>query len=84
MSEYDVPKVWEWNKDEKNQFGNQPVAGSRFEQTLPVGEAPLQVYSLGTPNGQKVAIMLEELKDAGAQGADYDLYLINSSFAVKK
>ncbi|GEN51036.1 glutathione-dependent disulfide-bond oxidoreductase [Alkalibacterium pelagium] len=77
MSEYDVPKVWEWNKDEKNQFGNQPVAGSRFEQTLPVGEAPLQVYSLGTPNGQKVAIMLEELKDAGAQGADYDLYLIN-------
>ncbi|TVP90394.1 glutathione-dependent disulfide-bond oxidoreductase [Alkalibacterium sp.] len=77
MSDYQVPKVWEWNKDEKNQFGNQPVAGSRFEQTLPVGEAPFQLYSLGTPNGQKVAIMLEELKEAGIEGADYDLYKIH-------
>lgn len=77
MSNYEVPNVWEWNQDEKNQFGNQPVAGSRFEQKLPVGEHPLQVYSLGTPNGQKVAIMLEELKDAGVEDAKYDLYLIN-------
>lgn len=77
MSNYTPPKVWEWNKEEKNQFGNQPVAGSRFEQTLPVGEHPLQVYSLGTPNGQKVAIMLEELKEAGVKSAEYDLYKIN-------
>lgn len=77
MSEYEVPKVWEWNQEETNQFGNQPVAGSRFDQTLPVGEHPLQVYSLGTPNGQKVAIMLEELKEAGVEGAEYDLYKIH-------
>ncbi|MFL2096708.1 glutathione-dependent disulfide-bond oxidoreductase [Marinilactibacillus psychrotolerans] len=77
MSNYEVPKVWEWNQDESNQFGNQPVAGSRFEQELPVGDQPLQVYSLGTPNGMKVAILLEELKEAGLEGADYDLYKIN-------
>lgn len=77
MSNYEVPKVWEWNQEEKSQSGNQPVAGSRFEQELPVGEKPLQVYSLGTPNGIKVAVMLEELKEAGVEGADYDLYLIN-------
>lgn len=77
MSDYEVPNVWEWDKDEKNQFGNQPVAGSRFEQKLPVGDAPHQLYSLGTPNGQKVAIMLEELKEAGVEGADYDLYKIH-------
>lgn len=77
MSDYEVPKVWEWNKDEENAFGNQPVAGSRFEQTLPVGEHSLQVYSLGTPNGQKVAIMLEELKEAGKKSAEYDLYKIH-------
>ena len=77
MSVYEVPKVWEWNKDEENAFGNQPVAGSRFEQTLPVGENSLQVYSLGTPNGQKVAIMLEELKEAGKKSAEYDLYKIH-------
>ena len=77
MSDYKVPKVWEWNKDEENAFGNQPVAGSRFEQTLPVGENSLQVYSLGTPNGQKVAIMLEELKEAGKKSAEYDLYKIH-------
>lgn len=77
MTNYEVPTVWEWNKDESNQFGNQPVAGSRFEQTLPVGEEPLQVYSLGTPNGQKVAILLEELKESGVTEAGYDLYKIN-------
>lgn len=76
MSEYQVPKVWEWEKDEKSEKGNQPVAGSRFEQTLPVGDAPLQLYSLGTPNGMKVTILLEELKEAGLDVA-YDLYKIN-------
>lgn len=76
MSEYQVPKIWEWEKDEKSEKGNQPVAGSRFEQTLPVGDAPLQLYSLGTPNGMKVTILLEELKEAGLDVA-YDLYKIN-------
>ncbi len=77
MSEYKIPKVWEWNQSEATKSGNQPVAGSRFEQKLPVGENPLQVYSLGTPNGQKVAIMLEELQEAGVADAKYDLYKIN-------
>ncbi|SFC33589.1 GST-like protein [Alkalibacterium subtropicum] len=77
MSDYEVPEVWEWNKEEKHTFGNQPVAGSRFEQKLPVGEKSFQVYSLGTPNGQKVAIMLEELKEAGVRDAEYDLYKIH-------
>ncbi|MCF1675250.1 glutathione-dependent disulfide-bond oxidoreductase [Tetragenococcus halophilus] len=77
MSDYTIPKIWEWHQNEKNQFGNQPVAGSRFEQKLPVGQQPLQVYSLGTPNGMKVAIMLEELKEAGVKDAQYDLYKIN-------
>uniref|UniRef100_UPI00403F105A glutathione-dependent disulfide-bond oxidoreductase n=1 Tax=Candidatus Enterococcus willemsii TaxID=1857215 RepID=UPI00403F105A len=76
MSEYQLPKVWEWN-EEGTKSGNQPVAGSRFEQTLPIGEQPLQVYSLGTPNGIKVTIMLEELKEAGISEATYDLYKIN-------
>ncbi|WP_440896639.1 glutathione-dependent disulfide-bond oxidoreductase [Amphibacillus sp. Q70] len=79
MSDYKIPKVWEWNQEEKNQLGNQPVAGSRFEQTLPVGEHPLQVYSLGTPNGIKVTILLEELKEAGIDDVAYDLYKINIS-----
>lgn len=77
MSEYTIPKVWKWEPDENSRLGNQPIAGSRFEQTLPVGKAPLQVYSLGTPNGQKVSILLEELKEAGIEEAAYDLYKIN-------
>lgn len=80
MSEYNVPKVWTWEneaEESKNLGGNRPTAGSRFEQTLPVGEADLQLYSLGTPNGIKVTIMLEELKELGVEGADYDLYKIH-------
>ncbi|EXJ24072.1 Glutathione S-transferase [Alkalibacterium sp. AK22] len=77
MSDYNVPEVWEWDKDESNAFGNQPIAGSRFKQSLPKGDAPFQLYSLGTPNGQKVAMMFEELKEAGIDGADYDLYKIH-------
>ncbi|GMA48041.1 glutathione-dependent disulfide-bond oxidoreductase [Tetragenococcus muriaticus] len=78
MSDYTIPKVWEENQDQKeNKFGNQPVAGSRFEQKLPVGEQPLQVYSLNTPNGMKATIMLEELKEAGIKDAKYDLYKID-------
>ncbi|WP_208559151.1 glutathione-dependent disulfide-bond oxidoreductase [Marinilactibacillus kalidii] len=78
MSNYEMPEVWEWESDEKSQSGNQPTAGSRFDQTLPVGDQPLQVYSLGTPNGVKVAIILEELKEAGVD-AGYDLYKIDIS-----
>lgn len=76
MTEYQLPEVWKWDDENDNISGNRPTAGSRFEQTLPVGDAPLQVYSLGTPNGIKVAIMLEELKELGVEGADYDMYRI--------
>lgn len=76
MSDYTIPKVWEEKQEDKeNKFGNQPVAGSRFEQKLPAGGQPRQVYSLGTPNGIKVTIMLEELKEAGVD-AKYDLFKI--------
>ncbi|HCS93092.1 MAG TPA: glutathione-dependent disulfide-bond oxidoreductase [Bavariicoccus seileri] len=77
MTEYKVPKVWVWKEEDKTETGNQPVAGSRFDQQLPVGDEPFQVYSLGTPNGKKVAIMFEELKEAGITKAGYDLYKIN-------
>jgi GSH-dependent disulfide-bond oxidoreductase len=69
--------VWQWEEENSNRGGNRPTAGERFEQKLPVGEAPFQLYSLGTPNGIKVTIMLEELKELGVDGADYNLYKIN-------
>lgn len=78
MSEYNVPKIWV-DPAEVSPFGNQATAGSRFEQKLPVGEQSLQVYSLGTPNGMKVTILLEELKALGITEADYDLYKIDFS-----
>lgn len=77
MAKYELPKVWQWEDENTNRGGNRPTAGARFEQTLPVGEAPFQLYSLGTPNGIKVTIMLEELKELGVEGADYDLYKIH-------
>lgn len=80
MSEYQLADVWTWENEAeeiKNLGGNRPTAGSRFDQTLPVGDAPLQLYSLGTPNGVKITIMLEELKELGVQEADYDLYKIH-------
>jgi len=80
MSEYTVPAVWTWEneaEESKNLGGNRPTAGSRFEQTLPVGDADLQLYSLGTPNGIKIPIMLEELKALGVSDVEYDLFLIN-------
>ncbi|TCD46134.1 glutathione-dependent disulfide-bond oxidoreductase [Streptococcus sp. X16XC17] len=76
MSDYKKPVVWRWEDENENRAGNRPTAGSRFEQILPKGEKPLQVYSLGTPNGIKVTIMLEELKAAGLN-LDYDLFNIN-------
>jgi len=76
---YVPPKVWKWNTDAVNKFSNinRPVAGSTHEKELPVGKHPLQLHSLGTPNGVKVTIMLEELLALGKTDAEYDAYLIN-------
>lgn len=77
MTEYQKPTVWTWEDENDRRSGNRPTAGARFEQTLPKGEAPLQLYSLGTPNGIKVTVMLEELKALGIEGANYDLFKIS-------
>jgi GSH-dependent disulfide-bond oxidoreductase len=76
--EYSPPKVWVWNKPSGGQFANinRPVSGSTHEKELPVGRHPFQLYSLATPNGQKVTIMLEELLALGHKGAEYDAWLI--------
>lgn len=76
---YIPPKVWSQEKTYGGAFGssNRPVSGAKFEQALPVGEHPLQLYSQGTPNGQKVTIMLEELLAAGHSGAEYDAWLVD-------
>jgi GST-like protein len=76
---YTPPKVWEWNKESGGRFANinRPVAGATHEKVLPVGKHPLQLYSLGTPNGVKVTVMLEELLALGHSGAEYDAWLIN-------
>ncbi|CAM5771235.1 thiol:disulfide oxidoreductase [Labrys miyagiensis] len=78
-SEYLPPKVWTWNKASGGQFAsiNRPIAGPTHEKELPVGRHPLQLYSLGTPNGVKVTVMLEELVALGHKGAEYDAWLIN-------
>ena len=70
-SAYVPPKVWTWNKESGGRFAsiNRPVSGATHEAELPVGRHPFQLYSLGTPNGQKVTIMLEELLAAGYKGA---------------
>jgi GST-like protein len=77
-SDYTPPKVWTWNKASGGRFANinRPIAGPTAEKELPVGKHPLQLYSLGTPNGQKVTIMLEELLALGHTGAEYDAWLI--------
>ena len=80
MSEetYTPPKVWVWEKGNGGQFANinRPVAGSTHDKELPVGKHPFQLYSLATPNGVKVTVMLEELLAAGHKGAEYDAWLI--------
>ena len=78
---YTPPKVWTNDKENGGKFSstNRPTAGARHEQTLPVGDAPLQLYSLNTPNGIKVNILLEELNELGIKGADYDAYKIDIS-----
>jgi GST-like protein len=77
-SEYTPPSVWKWNKDLGGRFAsiNRPIAGSTHEKDLPVGKHPLQLYSLATPNGVKVTVMLEELLTLGHSGAEYDAWLI--------
>jgi GST-like protein len=77
-SDYVPPKVWVWNKPNGGRFANinRPIAGPTHDKELPVGKHPLQLYSLGTPNGQKVTIMLEELLARGHKGAEYDAWLI--------
>jgi GSH-dependent disulfide-bond oxidoreductase len=76
---YVPPKVWEWNKENGGRFANinRPIAGPTHEKALPVGRHPLQLYSLGTPNGVKVTVLLEELLAAGHTGAEYDAWLFN-------
>ena len=79
MSEYVPPKVWSWNKASGGRFANinRPIAGPTHDKELPVGRHPMQLYSLGTPNGVKVTVMLEELLALGHRGAEYDAWLIN-------
>jgi len=75
---YEPPKVWKWNKESGGQFAgiNRPMAGPTHDKDLPVGKHPLQLYSLATPNGVKVTVMLEELLASGHVGAEYDAWSI--------
>ena len=76
--DYTPPKVWVWDKSSGGRFANinRPISGPTHEKELPVGRHPFQLYSLATPNGQKVTIMFEELLAAGHSGAEYDAWLI--------
>ena len=77
-AEYVPPKVWTWDKESGGKFAsiNRPIAGATHEKVLPVGKHPLQLYSLATPNGVKVTVLLEELLALGIGGAEYDAWLI--------
>jgi GSH-dependent disulfide-bond oxidoreductase len=77
-NEYVPPKVWKWDQENGGAFAstNRPIAGPTHEKVLPVGKHPFQLYSMGTPNGQKVTIMLEELLQLGVTGAEYDAWMI--------
>ena len=77
-TDYVPPKVWSWDKESGGAFAktNRPIAGATHDKELPVGKHPFQLYSLGTPNGQKVTIMFEELLALGHKGAEYDAWLI--------
>ena len=75
---YTPPKIWTWTKENGGRFANinRPIAGPTHDKELPVGRHPLQLYSLATPNGVKVTVMLEELLALGHAGAEYDAWLI--------
>jgi len=77
-NDYVPPRIWTWNKENGGRFANinRPIAGATHEKDLPVGKHPLQLYSLATPNGVKVTVMLEELLELGHAGAEYDAWLI--------
>jgi GST-like protein len=77
-TEYTPPKVWTWDQESGGKFAsiNRPVSGATHDKDLPVGRHPLQLYSLATPNGVKVTVMLEELLEMGRSGAEYDAWLI--------
>ena len=79
MTTYVPPKVWTWDAPSGGKFAaiNRPIAGATHDTVLPVGDHPLQLYSLGTPNGIKVSVMLEELLAAGHAGAEYDAWRID-------
>jgi len=79
MTEYVPPKIWTWDEPSGGQFAsiNRPIAGPTHDKALPVGKHPFQLYSMGTPNGQKVSIMFEELLENGHSDADYDAWLID-------
>ncbi|MBQ0804795.1 MAG: glutathione-dependent disulfide-bond oxidoreductase [Sulfitobacter sp.] len=79
LPDYTPPAVWEWEKGNGGKFANinRPVAGPTSEKELPIGKHPIQLYSLATPNGVKVTVLLEELLAAGHEGAEYDAWLIN-------
>lgn len=76
---YVPPKIWTWNKESGGRFANinRPIAGPTHDKDLPVGKHPMQLYSLATPNGVKVTVMLEELLALGHTGAEYDAWIIN-------
>jgi GST-like protein len=78
-TKYMPPKVWVWDKENGGKFANinRPIAGATHDKELPVGKHPLQLYSMATPNGVKVTVMLEELLALGHTGAEYDAWLIN-------
>ncbi len=75
---YEPPKIWTWDAESGGKWAsiNRPISGATREAELPRGKHPLQLYSLATPNGQKVTILLEELLEAGVSGAEYDAHLI--------
>lgn len=80
-TEYTPPKVWSWDQQNGGRFANinRPIAGATHDKALPVGRHPLQLYSLATPNGVKVTVMLEELLALGHRGAEYDAWLVDIS-----
>jgi len=79
LTDYTPAKIWLWDKENGGKFNaiNRPIAGATFEKELPIGKHPMQLYSLGTPNGVKVTILLEELLEAGCDEAEYDAWLID-------
>ena len=78
QNDYKPPKIWTWDNQDGGKWTstNRPIAGPTHDKELPVGKHPMQLYSLGTPNGQKVTILLEELLALGESGAEYDAWLI--------